>query len=65
MTVNDALAAVVVATALRVFAPDVRTLTRRVLSAGVRVGAAGLLEDTTRSAAGPTPPLEPSRDEEV
>ncbi|MFF9870520.1 hypothetical protein ACF1G0_35020 [Streptomyces sp. NPDC013953] len=50
MTVHDALTAVVVGTALRVFAPDVRTLVRRALSAGVRVGAAGLVENTSRTA---------------
>ncbi|MBP2401096.1 hypothetical protein [Streptomyces syringium] len=64
MTVNDALSALVVATALRVFAPDVRTLARRVLSAGVRVGTAGLLGDTPRTTRTSPLPLI-SRDEEV
>lgn len=42
-TLDDALAATVVITALRVFAPDARHLTRRLLRAGVRVGARELL----------------------
>ncbi|MCB5911835.1 hypothetical protein [Streptomyces pinistramenti] len=45
MTLNDALASLVLITALRVFAPDLRHLTRRLLRAGVRVGAAALVED--------------------
>ncbi|MCD9146106.1 hypothetical protein [Streptomyces albireticuli] len=64
MTVNDALDALVVATALRVFAPDGRALVRRVLSAGVRVGTAGLLEDASRTTrTSPQPLISP--DEEV
>lgn len=43
MTVHDLLIALVLVTALRVFAPDARALTRRLLSAGVRIGAAELL----------------------
>jgi hypothetical protein len=43
-TLDDALAATVVITALRVFAPDARHLTRRLLRAGVRVGADELLK---------------------
>ncbi|MGW6268351.1 hypothetical protein [Streptomyces sp. NPDC055060] len=42
-SLDDVLAATVVVTALRVFAPDVRHLTRRLLGAGVRVGAGELL----------------------
>ncbi|MFF1834502.1 hypothetical protein ACFVXE_09910 [Streptomyces sp. NPDC058231] len=45
MTPNDTLALLVLATAVRVFAPDLRYLTRRLLRAGVRVGAAALVED--------------------
>ncbi|MFD4479052.1 MULTISPECIES: hypothetical protein [unclassified Streptomyces] len=43
-TLDELLAATVVVTALRVFAPDARHLTRRLLRAGVRVGAAELLK---------------------
>ncbi|MFE6164210.1 hypothetical protein ACFQ7F_35430 [Streptomyces sp. NPDC056486] len=43
-TLDDVLAATVVITALRVFAPDARHLTRRLLRAGVRVGADELLK---------------------
>ncbi|MFE3179447.1 hypothetical protein ACFXKR_00915 [Streptomyces violascens] len=46
------------ATALRVFAADVRTLSRRVLGAGVRVGAAELAELRGRHGA---PPAEQPR----
>ncbi|MGW6309089.1 hypothetical protein [Streptomyces niveus] len=45
MTLNDVLALLVLATAARVFTPDLRYLTRRLLRAGVRVGAAALVED--------------------
>ncbi|MEU0955852.1 hypothetical protein ABZ353_26485 [Streptomyces niveus] len=45
MTLNDVLALLVLATAARVFIPDLRYLTRRLLRAGVRVGAAALVED--------------------
>ncbi|MFG2222509.1 hypothetical protein [Streptomyces sp. NPDC048644] len=45
MTLNDALASLALITAVRVFAPDMRHLTRRLLRAGVRVGAAALVED--------------------
>ncbi|MGA4846593.1 hypothetical protein ACOBQB_10100 [Streptomyces sp. G5(2025)] len=41
---DDLLAALVVITAVRVFAPDARRLTRRLLRAGVRVGASELLK---------------------
>ncbi|GAA2463353.1 hypothetical protein [Streptomyces lavendulocolor] len=64
MTVNDALNVVVVATALRAFAPDVRTLVRRALSAGVRVGAADLMHDSS-AAIRPTVLPRSMRDEEV
>ncbi|BAU85333.1 hypothetical protein SLA_4445 [Streptomyces laurentii] len=46
MTVHDLLIALVVLTALRVFAPDARALTRRLLRAGVRIGATELLTET-------------------
>ncbi|MFE4368302.1 hypothetical protein ACFRMN_08640 [Streptomyces sp. NPDC056835] len=45
MTPNDVFALLVLATAVRVFASDLRHLTRRLLRAGVRVGAAALIED--------------------
>ncbi|MEV6420973.1 hypothetical protein [Streptomyces sp. NPDC051662] len=45
MTPNDVFALLVLATAVRVFASDLRYLTRRLLRAGVRVGAAALIED--------------------
>ncbi|WP_331752084.1 hypothetical protein [Streptomyces sp. NBC_00829] len=61
MTFNDLLAVLGMVTALRVFAPDVRALTRRLLSAGVRMGAAGLLENVSRGTAAPAA----SRDEEL
>jgi hypothetical protein len=41
------------ATALRVFAADIRSLSRRILGAGVRVGAAELAELRSRHAARP------------
>ncbi|MFF4183388.1 hypothetical protein ACFYZ9_09370 [Streptomyces sp. NPDC001691] len=41
------------ATAVRVFAADLRTLSRRLLGAGVRVGAAELAELRSRHAARP------------
>ncbi|MGW5868648.1 hypothetical protein ACWFRJ_41600 [Streptomyces sp. NPDC055239] len=43
-TLDDVLVATVVITALRVFAPDARHLARRLLRAGVRVGANELLK---------------------
>jgi hypothetical protein len=49
VTPNDVFALLVLATAVRVFASDLRYLTRRVLRAGVRVGAAALMEDRHRS----------------
>ena len=52
------------ATAGRVFAADARRLTRRLLRAGVRVGAAALAEDLQRTApADPYPPI--TRDKAV
>ncbi|MFE7414500.1 hypothetical protein [Streptomyces laurentii] len=56
MTVHDLLIALVVLTALRVFAPDARALTRRLLRAGVRIGATELLTETqeAREASIPT-----------
>ncbi|PVE11113.1 hypothetical protein OIE62_36990 [Streptomyces scopuliridis] len=50
MTPNDVFALLVLATAVRVFASDLRYLTRRLLRAGVRVGAAALIEDHHRGA---------------
>ncbi|MEU0278688.1 hypothetical protein ACIOGX_02540 [Streptomyces sp. NPDC088147] len=50
MTPNDVFALLVLATAARVFASDLRYLTRRLLRAGVRVGAAALIEDRHRGA---------------
>ncbi|MDV5143168.1 hypothetical protein R1T08_02280 [Streptomyces sp. SBC-4] len=58
MTVHDLLIALVLVTALRVFAPDARALTRRLLSAGVRIGAAELLaenQEVTPTSAVPPP----------
>ncbi|MEV5864843.1 hypothetical protein AB0L83_34770 [Streptomyces sp. NPDC052071] len=66
MVVHDFLVVLAVVTALRVFAPDARALTRRLLSAGVRVGTTQLLEDT--SAAGTRlgrPPLPDSHSGEA
>lgn len=64
MKLSDPSALLVLVTVLRVFAPDLRALTRAMLRAGVRVGAAALVEEHRR-------PLEPreslapaSRDEE-
>ncbi|MGW7052333.1 hypothetical protein [Streptomyces sp. NPDC054887] len=48
MTPDDVFALLLLATALRVFTPDLRHLTRRLLRAGVRVGAAALVEDRSR-----------------
>lgn len=53
MNGNDLLLALAVLTAVRVFAPDVRALTRRLLTAGVRIGATELLTEA-REAAAPT-----------
>ncbi|MEV7296670.1 hypothetical protein AB0N79_34375 [Streptomyces microflavus] len=47
MILHDLLVVLAVVTALRVFAPDARALTRRLLSAGVRVGTTQLMEDTS------------------
>ncbi|WP_435192233.1 hypothetical protein [Streptomyces sp. bgisy126] len=51
MTVHDFIIALVVLTALRVFAPDVCALTRRVLRAGVRIGATELLTEAPEASA--------------
>ncbi|WP_406447418.1 hypothetical protein OG782_01195 [Streptomyces sp. NBC_00876] len=53
MTPHDMLALLVVATAVRVFAPDLRSLSRRALGAGVRAGATALMEDHRRRSAYP------------
>ncbi|MFF1698123.1 hypothetical protein ACFVXC_31650 [Streptomyces sp. NPDC058257] len=53
-TLDDVLAATVVITALRVFAPDARRLTRRLLRAGVRVGANELLRSGHPADAAPS-----------
>ncbi|MFD6532162.1 hypothetical protein [Streptomyces sp. NPDC060184] len=60
MTVHDLLSVLVVPTVLRVFAPDVRALTRRLLRAGVRIGATELLTEPHEASAPATaaqPPL--------
>ncbi|MEU5002045.1 hypothetical protein [Streptomyces sp. NPDC021622] len=62
-TLDELLAATVVFTALRVFAPDALHLTRRLLRAGVRVGAAELLKGGRPSDAAPS--LTASSDEGV
>lgn len=54
MKLSDPSALLVLVTVVRVFAPDIRTLTRALLRTGVRVGAAALLEDSR--------PLRPSRE---
>ncbi|MFD7336367.1 hypothetical protein ACFV98_10215 [Streptomyces violascens] len=53
MHIELTLQVLVGATALRVFAADIRSLSRRVLGTGVRVGAAGLAELRSRHAARP------------
>ncbi|MFJ2172823.1 MULTISPECIES: hypothetical protein [unclassified Streptomyces] len=65
MTTDDVLALLVFTTAARVFAPDLRCLTRRLLRAGVRVGAAALVEDHHRAAARGGPLAPAVREEEV
>ncbi|WP_432040426.1 hypothetical protein [Streptomyces cucumeris] len=52
MTHEVANSALVAALALRVFTPDAMALVRRLLGAGVRVGAAALMErrDSTSTA---------------
>ncbi|TLS45686.1 hypothetical protein FE633_13010 [Streptomyces montanus] len=50
---NSVLASVI---ALRVFAPDVVALVRRMLGAGVRVGAAALMERRTGTPPAPAAP---------
>lgn len=45
LTVNDALALLAGATALRVFLPDLRAVTRLLLGAAVRAGVAELLQN--------------------
>ncbi|MFE3829792.1 hypothetical protein [Streptomyces sp. NPDC059092] len=52
-------------TAVRVFAPDLRRLTRCLLRAGVRVGAAALVEDHHRAGARGATLAPAARDEEV
>ncbi|MFI6730138.1 hypothetical protein [Streptomyces atratus] len=67
MVVHELFVALAVVTALRVFAPDVRALTRRLLSAGVRIGATQLLENAS-GAVGTrqeVPPLPNPRNGEV
>ncbi|MGY3341081.1 hypothetical protein ACVW0K_007274 [Streptomyces filamentosus] len=62
MSIHDLLIALVVITALRVFTPDVRALTRRLLSAGVRIGATELMGEaagTSAPAATALPPVSP------
>ncbi|MFD7920000.1 hypothetical protein ACFV3R_12325 [Streptomyces sp. NPDC059740] len=57
MTPTDIPTALAVATALRVFAPDLRRLTRRALREGVRAGAAALVEEGRRRPPGRRGPL--------
>lgn len=64
MRLSDPSALLVLVTVLRVFAPDLRALTRALLRAGVRVGVAALVEDHRRPRE-PREPLVPAgRDEE-
>ncbi|MFJ6354856.1 hypothetical protein ACIQKB_36035 [Streptomyces sp. NPDC092046] len=69
MNGNDLLLALAVGTALRVFGPDVRALTRRLLTAGVRIGATELLTEAREGSAltAPTaavlPPASPRGEE--
>lgn len=49
---NDALALLAVATALRVFLPDLRAGTRRLLRAAVQVGVGELVHTRSADAAG-------------
>ncbi|MFC9734313.1 hypothetical protein ACFWGM_33760 [Streptomyces roseolus] len=59
MSIHDLLIALVVITALRVFTPDVRALTRRLLSAGVRIGATELMGEDHNASAPATTALPP------
>ncbi|MFG2111485.1 hypothetical protein ACGFRB_02385 [Streptomyces sp. NPDC048718] len=64
MTVHDLPLALVVLTALRVFAPDARALTRRLLRAGVRIGATELFSEAQEPPVPATavlPPASPPR----
>ncbi|MGW1840443.1 hypothetical protein [Streptomyces sp. BBFR2] len=65
MTLNDALAPLLLLTAVRVFAPDLRHLTRRLLRAGVRVGAAALVEDRPPAPGWHTDRVPAAQEEEV
>jgi hypothetical protein len=56
VTVNDVFALLVVMTALRVFLPDLRAATRRLLRAAARVGVAELLQTRPRRLTDPVPP---------
>ncbi|MFJ8510751.1 hypothetical protein [Streptomyces avermitilis] len=51
MTVDDCLTVLVGVTALRVFAPDARKVTRLLLRTGVRVGARELLQSSPHTPA--------------
>lgn len=53
------------ATAVRVFAPDLRSAVRFLLRTGVRVGAAALVEDSTRRGPVHEPLVPASRTEEA
>ncbi|MFF3343237.1 hypothetical protein [Streptomyces flavidovirens] len=65
MTPDDLFALLLLATAVRVFAPDLRHLTRRLLRAGVRVGAAALIEDRSRGTLQSEALVPVGRDEEA
>lgn len=65
MNLSDPSALLVLATAARVFSPDVRALTRALLRTGVRVGAAALLEDSRRPGPLREPLVPAGREEEV
>jgi hypothetical protein len=59
----DVASLLALAAAVRAFAPDVQYLLRRLLSAGVRVGAASLVEKHQRQIASPVRPVVPPLDE--
>jgi hypothetical protein len=61
----DPSALLVLATVVRVFAPNFRRAVRLLLRAGVRAGAVALLEDTQRRAPVHDPLPRVSRDQEV
>ncbi|MBT2510705.1 hypothetical protein J7I98_33710 [Streptomyces sp. ISL-98] len=65
MTPDDVFALLLLATAVRVFTPDLRHLTRRLLRAGVRVGAAALIEDRSRGSLQSEALVPVGRDEEA